>query len=225
MKKFFLIITCLFLLNPSYSQNGFHKFSVYCNTGYSIYNNFDFKPSNSSFGEVGIKLYLLKGLSVGLNGNAVYFRKSINLSDFVVSYYTQFNAGGAFLMYENEIIPNWYLGIGANFSFGIFSGMIYDNYGIQLKQTSGILETSLNRTVRNHVGFVNIRRKITNHFDIQLGVSYNDFRSNYLDMYKSSEQVDNYMVGYGGLLYNFGNSNGENIKINSRKISCPKVKY
>jgi hypothetical protein len=225
MKRIYTLIICLFILITLKAQNGFHRFSIYGNTGLSIRDNFEYKTSNTSYGEFGVKFYLLNGFSVGLNGNAVYFRKSININDFIASYYTQYNAGGLFIIYENEIIPKWYLGIAGSANFGVFSGLIYDNYGNHLKQTTGILDTYLNRTVFNYVGTLNLRRKLTNRVDIQIGASYNDFQSYYLDMYNTSNTVDNYIIGYGGLVFNFGKSNGEDLIINSKKISCPNVRY
>lgn len=225
MKKLYLFLFCLFFLNLVKAQIGFHKFSIYGNVGLSIANNFDYQPSNTSFGELGLKYHLFNGFSVGINGNAVYFRKSLNATDFVASYYTQYNAGGVFAMYENEVIPKWFLGVGATLNFGIFSGKIYDDYGASLNQTSGILDNYLNKTVYNYVGFLNLRRHLTNRFDIQFGVSYNDFQSYYLDMYKTIDKVDNYLIGYGGLVFKFGNSDGGGSRINSRKLSCPNVRY
>lgn len=225
MKKLSLFLFCLFLLNSIKAQIGFHKFSIYGNTGLSIANNFDYQPSNTFFGEIGIKYHLSNGFSVGITGNAVYFRKSINLKDFLVSYYTQYNAGSIFAIYENELIPKWFLGVGVTLNFGKFSGKIYDNFGANLNQTSEIFGNYLSRTVYNYVGFLNVRRHLTNRFDIQLGVSYNNFQSYYLDMYKTTDKVDNYLIGYGGLVFKFGDADGGRSKINSSRIRCPNVRY
>jgi len=225
MKKLSFFLFCLFLLNSIKAQIGFHRFSVYGNAGLSLVDNFDFKTTNTSFGELGIKVYLFNGFSVGINGNAVYFKKSLNPKDFVVSYYTQYNAGGIFAMYENEVVPKWFLGVGTCLNFGIFSGKIYDNYGYSLSQTSGILDNYLNRTVYNYVGYINLRRHLTNRFDIQFGASFNNFQSYYLDMYNTNDKVDNYIIGYGGLLFKFGNADGGRSRINSRRLSCPNVRY
>lgn len=225
MKKFYLFISFLCFINSIKAQIGFHKFSIYGNAGLSVADNFDYKTTNTSFGELGIKFHLFNGFSVGINGNAVYFKKALNSSDYIASYYTQYNAGGVFAMYENEVITKWFLGVGGMLNFGIFTGKIYDNYGSNLNQTSGILETYLNRTVYNYVGFLNLRRHLTNRFDIQFGASFNNFQSYYLDMYKTTEKVDNYIIGYGGLVFKFGEANGEGVGINSRRISCPNVRY
>lgn len=225
MKKLYLFLFCLFLLNSIKAQIGFHRFSIYGNAGLSLVDNFDYKTTKTLFGELGIKFYLLKGFSVGINGNAVYFKKSLNLNDFVVSYYTQYNAGGVFVMYENEVTPEWFLGVGSCLNFGVFSGKIYDNYGSNFGQTSGILDTYLNRTVYNYVGFLNLRRHLTNRFDIQFGASFNNFQSYYLDMWKTTDKVDNYIIGYGGLVIKFSDADGGGSRINSRRLSCPNVRY
>ncbi len=225
MKKILLFLFCLFLLNSIKAQIGFHQFSIYGNLGLSITDNFDYKPTNTAFGEVGFKYYLSNGFSVGINGNIVYFKKALNTNEYVSSYYTQYNAGGVFVMYENEIIRKWFLGIGGTLNFGIFSGKIYDNYGSSLNQTAGILNNYLQKTVYNYVGFINLRRHLTNRFDIQFGLSYNDFQSYYLDMYKTTDMADNYLIGYGGLVFKFGKADGNGGGINSKRLSCPNVRY
>ena len=225
MKNNLIFICIFFLVNSAKSQIGFHKFSMYGNGGVSIYDNFDYHPTNTAFGELGARYHLGKGLSVGLNVNSVFFRKAINLNEYVASFYTQYNALGISTLYENEIFTKWYLGIGGSLNFGLFTGKIYDNFGGKLGLTSGVLDVYLDRRVYNYVGNINLRTFLTNHLDFQFGVSYNHFQSYYLDMYNINDKLDTYILGYAGLVFEFGEADRVGVGINSKRLKCPNVNY
>jgi hypothetical protein len=224
MKTIYTTLFTLILTINVIAQKDYHKYSLYFNAGLPIQTNFDFKPTIGSLGEVGLKVKLIKGLSLSAEASSVFFKKQINFNYIVANYFTQINAGGLLLMYEFKLQSNLFLGIGAGYNMGLFSGRVFSPYEAIYYEQTGTLNRKITGTVSTIKGVFNIRKPISKYFDAQMGVSYGQTNSELLDMYSSlkNKKADTYFIGYLGLVINldakkFGGMSNKG----SRRLGCP----
>jgi hypothetical protein len=215
MNKFITFLIIQFCLTSLNAQN---RISIYGNAGTAIITNFDYKPSISAYGDLGIKYSFYKGLSVSLEASSILFKQSTDISKFIANYYTQTNGLGLVLLHETPISQNWYLGVGAGVSVGMFSGRVYAQNEPVYFLLTGLSDIRLKETITTYKGLVNFRRILNKHFDAQIGLSFNYAQSNFLDMYTelNNKKNDVYTVLYAGFLFKL--SKGHK---NSKSLKCP----
>jgi hypothetical protein len=204
-----------FCLLDSKAQN---KLSIYGNIGFPFITNFEYKPNVSFYGNFGVKYNFYKGVSVSLESSAVIFKQSTDISILVANYYTQTNGLGFVLMNETSFSKNWYLGIGAGVSIGMFTGRVFaQNEGFYY-QLTGLSKIRFSEIISTFKGQLNFRRKLNKYFDTQFGLSYNYAQSNFLNMYTevNKKKDDTFTVLYAGFLYKFGNG-----PKGSKSLKCP----
>lgn len=225
MKYLYLLITILLFSSFGFSQNIYPKLSLYGNIGLPVQTNFDFKPTHAAYGDIGLKIKLVGGLSLQIEGNTMFFKQSINFDKLVANYFTQVTGLGGGLLYEQNLGKKWFLGIGGTYNLGLFTGRAYVPFEQVYFGLTGFDKTKTTGNVSNIKGHFQIRRVLNSYFSAQLGVSYHQSNTHLLDMFAipNKSELDAFTVLYGGLTLNldylFGFSSN---KKGSKRMGCPR---
>ena len=225
MRKFNTLLFLSILANQLIAQNQNRRISIFANAGYLTINNFDYRPTYSAFGQVGVKCDLFKNTSVSVDINSLLIRKLITPADAVQSYNVQADGVGITAMYEKEVRPDWFLGFGISLNAAKIKGNAnYESRFVDLNTDNQ--GEYLDRTVLNYKYVANIRRVINKKYDIQAGVSFNDFQFHYLDMfYGNNNKIDRFILVHLGLTYKFLKSGYSNSYKSQKgqKLKCPRI--
>ena len=77
MKTIYITLFTLILTISAVAQKDYHKYSLYFNAGLPFQTNFDFKPTIGSLGEVGLKVKLIKGLSLSAEASTIFLKRKL----------------------------------------------------------------------------------------------------------------------------------------------------
>jgi len=201
-------------------------FLVYGDLNLSTANNFEYKETIGGGGDFGVQYKLWPFLSFGAEYNNQIYKKKSDFNSLVVNYLTQMNGVSLVSMIEFPLNTNWKLGFAGKYTTMFFSGRVYSDFEVVYWNANGLTSNRLKEQINIYTGLIQLKRHIYGIVDGQLGLSYNQTTSYYLDMFNPTNQnkADNYLALSGGLTLNFG----EKIpkvkikKVKSRKQKCPK---
>lgn len=225
MKYLYALIFTLLFNQNSFCQNRYPRLSLYGNVGLPVQTNFDFKPTHSAYGDIGLKIKLIGGLALQVEGNTMFFKQKINFDKLVANYFTQVIGLGAGLLYEKNIGRKWFVGIGGAYNFGMFTGRAYAPLQQVYFDLTGFNQIKTTGYVSNIKGNFQVRRMLNSYFSAQIGVSYHQSNTHLLDMFgiPGKSELDAFTVLYAGLTLNLDNVFGLNSnRKGSKRMICPK---